>query len=216
MTPDDVTENQMKYQAKQREWPRLMLWPTLCALGLAMTITLAGCDSAVDEPETDAAEAEPENGEALAPEEDVTVDEPEAVEDDEAAAEDEAADEVADADKPAYRVECQTDDEGRRTSCAVDQDTFVGWRTVGSNCAVCHGQEAAGSSFAPNLIRRIGEISQERFFEVLENGITTGDSAMPGFGENPNVWPRRDAIYAYLMARHNGDLIPGRPERLQD
>jgi hypothetical protein len=116
---------------------------------------------------------------------------------------------------PGYTVLCERDDNGSLLSCAVDQPTFVGWRTFGGNCAQCHGQDAVGSSFAPSLVRRIGEISEERFYEVLEHGITgTGDSTMPAFGENPNVWPRRESIYNYLRARSAGALPGGRPDRI--
>jgi mono/diheme cytochrome c family protein len=118
-------------------------------------------------------------------------------------------------DEPPYIVKCSRDEDGTLTGCAVDQATYIGWRTFGGNCAQCHGQDAVGSSFAPSLVRRIGEISEERFFEVLEHGITgTGDSAMPPFGENPNVWPHRERIYGYLKARSEGGLPPGRPDRI--
>lgn len=186
-------------------------WLFLLVLVIGAAMALTGCgDSSVEQDEVvedlDDEEVEANNDDASMSEE------PDVDEMDEVA----AADDDSEADRDLYTVECETDDQGRRISCAVDQDTFVGWRSVGSNCAVCHGQEGAGSSFAPNLIRRVNEISEERFYEVLEKGIQTGSSAMPGFGENPNVWPRREAIYGYLKARANGDLPAGRPERLQD
>lgn len=181
----------------------------LLILALFAGLLLVGCGDGADEQvDADAiGEAEDEANNEM----EAVSDEPEA----EAMDNDAAVEEEANG-SDLYTVVCETDDEGRRTSCAVDQDTFIGWRTLGSSCAVCHGQEAAGSSFAPNLIRRVTEISEERFYEVLAKGIQTAGSAMPGFEDNPNVWPRREGIYGYLKARANGDLPPGRPERLQD
>lgn len=185
------------------------LFLLIMTIGGALVLTACG-DSSVDQEEVveDLDDVEDESNNDDAPMSDDT----DTGEMEESA----AAGEDAEAERDLYTVECETDDQGRRISCAVDQDTFIGWRTVGSNCAVCHGQEAAGSSFAPNLIRRVNEISEERFYEVLEKGIQTEGSAMPGFGENPNVWPRREAIYGYLKARASGDLPAGRPDRLQD
>ncbi|MCK8515414.1 c-type cytochrome [Methylonatrum kenyense] len=189
----------------------MRFWLVLLIAMVGGAMVLTGCgDSSVEQEEVveeldDVEDAANNDDEALSEEADTE-------ELDEAA----EIDAETEADRDLYTVVCETDADGRRVSCAVDQDTFIGWRSVGSNCAVCHGQEAAGSSFAPNLIRRVNEISEEQFFEVLKNGVQTEGSAMPGFGDNPNVWPRREAIYAYLKARANGDLPAGRPERLQD
>ncbi len=120
------------------------------------------------------------------------------------------AEEAASANKP-YTVECERNEEGRRVSCTVDQDTFVGWRTFGGNCAQCHGQDAVGSSFAPNLIRSMDNMTEEQFYAVLENGQAGGQ--MPGFAENPNVWRHKERLYGYLRARADGELIGGRPAR---
>jgi len=201
----------MKCDSNAMPLPGARSWLFLLIIAAGIAMVLTGCgDSSVEQDEVveDTADEANNDHETMSDESDVE-------EYAEAATAETTEDDVAHG-SDLYTVVCETDDEGRRVSCAVDQDTFIGWRTVGSNCAVCHGQEAAGSSFAPNLIRRLTEISEERFYEVLENGIQTEGSAMPGFGENPNVWPRREAIYGYLKARANGDLPPGRPDRLQD
>jgi len=112
-----------------------------------------------------------------------------------------------------YRVECDRDDEGRLSNCKVDQDTFVGWRTFGGSCAQCHGENATGSSFAPNLIAMIeGGMDVDKFLTILREGRAGG--AMPAFKENPNVWDNAEGIYGYLKARADGELTPGRPGRI--
>ena len=38
---------------------------------------------------------------------------------------------------------------------------------------------------------------------------------MKGFADDPNIAPYVDDIYAYLQARTDGELGPGRPTRLE-
>ena len=39
---------------------------------------------------------------------------------------------------------------------------------------------------------------------------------MKAFGDNPNITPYIDDIYAYAQTRADGALGPGRPIRLED
>ncbi|MGF1528120.1 MAG: c-type cytochrome [Candidatus Competibacterales bacterium] len=119
-----------------------------------------------------------------------------------------AASEVEANAKP-YTVECEGGE------CRVDRDTYVGWRTYHANCHQCHGQDALGSTFAPSLLVRLQEIDRERFMDSLENGYTGQVGVMPGWGNNPNVNRHFDALYAYLMARSDEVLGPGRPKRIR-
>lgn len=110
-----------------------------------------------------------------------------------------------------YTVDCDQTDESGQKFCMTDKDTYVGWRTFHAVCHVCHGENAAGSSFAPSLMK---PIDRERFFDVVKNGYTGQIGVMPAWGENPNVKNFIDELYAYQQARADGVLKPGRPKRM--
>lgn len=117
-----------------------------------------------------------------------------------------------------YSVECGQVDESGESFCYVDRDTYVGWRTYHAFCHVCHAQDAVGSTFAPSLLGRMREsdMTKELFDERLHNGFTGQVGVMPPWKDNPNVSKRYDELYAYLMARADGALPPGRPKRKPD
>lgn len=115
-------------------------------------------------------------------------------------------------DKP-YTAECNADG----TDCRVDVTTYTGWRTYEANCARCHGPGGVGSSFAPNLMQRISEgVDHERFVEVVTNGFQGQIGVMPAWKENPNVMADLEAMWAYLNARADGVIGPGRPEKIEE
>ena len=76
-----------------------------------------------------------------------------------------------------------------------------------------HGSDGLGSTFGPSLVNRLPEI--ELFRRIVREGQTTGISVMQGFGDDPNIAPYIDDIYAYLQARADGALGRGRPKRLR-
>lgn len=128
-----------------------------------------------------------------------------------------AADAGAGAGDVPYTVECESDPEqGGQKVCRVDRMTYVGWRTFHSVCHTCHAQDAVGSSFAPALLPRIRQIDKERFVMVVDQGFTGQVGVMPGWGTNPNVNRFYDELWAYLRARADGELPPGRPARLPE
>lgn len=110
-------------------------------------------------------------------------------------------------DKP-YNVKCES-----QNDCKVDRETYVGWRTYHSWCAQCHAQDAVGSSFAPSLLRALQRIDRETFNDRVMNGYQGQIGVMPAWKDNPNVAKRMDELYAYLLARSDEVLPPGRPER---
>ncbi len=112
-----------------------------------------------------------------------------------------------------YTVQCAPG-AGAAEQCSVDKDTYIGWRTFASQCQVCHGGSALGSTFAPNLLDRFHErVDHPRFVEVVTNGFRGQVGAMPAWKGNPNVMPHVDQLYRYLKARADGALPPGRPTR---
>jgi mono/diheme cytochrome c family protein len=96
----------------------------------------------------------------------------------------------------------------------VDERTYNGFRRYNAGCNHCHGQDGAGSTFAPSLAERLPAI--DAFRRIVKEGRATGTSVMKAFGDDPNVTPYIDDIYAYLQARTDGVLGPGRPVRLEN
>jgi mono/diheme cytochrome c family protein len=120
-----------------------------------------------------------------------------------------AADDAGAAVEP-YVVECSGDG-----PCLVDKGTYIGWRTYHANCHVCHAQDGVGSSFAPSLVDKLQEIDKEQFMTSVSEGYTGQIGVMPGWKDNPNVNKRFDDLYAYLKARSDGVLPPGKPKRMK-
>ena len=126
----------------------------------------------------------------------------------------------------------------------VDSGTYAGWRAYHSACHGCHGVDGTGTSVAPNLVERVRELSPRDFStkvltryritlgagEVGADDDTTlreafleqvmkrerGELIMPAWSQDPNVSPHVLDIYAYLRARADGVLGPGRPGRLEE
>ena len=116
---------------------------------------------------------------------------------------------------------------------------YVGWRVFQDRCARCHGVDASGSAHAPDLLARVREMGTRRFVNLVlqrydwslpaaEGGSEEAarDSlveeilqrkeaalAMPAWQDEPAVSARILDLYAYLSARSDGALGPGRPAR---
>lgn len=102
---------------------------------------------------------------------------------------------------------------------AVDWYTFSGFRRYHSECHVCHGPDAMGSSFAPALKDSLKTLSYSDFLDIVVNGREDVNSAnqkkMPSFGLNRNVMCYIDDIYVYLRARAADAIGRGRPPKRQ-
>ena len=109
----------------------------------------------------------------------------------------------------AYAVSCEADAD-EAGACVVDRSTYVGWQVFHRTCAVCHAADAAGSGFAPNLVRRIRQMEATEFRRAMDEGYA-GDAEMPPWQRDPDVRPFFFELWAYLSARANGDLPPGEP-----
>jgi mono/diheme cytochrome c family protein len=96
----------------------------------------------------------------------------------------------------------------------VDTKTYNGFRRYHAGCNHCHGPDGTGSTFAPSLVQKLSGI--DAFRHVVSNGRVNGTSVMKAFGDDPNIAPYIDDIYAYLQARADGVLGPGRPIRLEN
>lgn len=115
---------------------------------------------------------------------------------------------------PPYTIACSANSEIGGNACKVDKKTYIGWRTYHAFCHVCHAQDAVGSTFAPSLVETLKIINKGRFLNAVADGYTGQIGVMPAWKENPNVSKRYDELYAYLKARADGTLPPGRPQRL--
>jgi mono/diheme cytochrome c family protein len=115
---------------------------------------------------------------------------------------------LADEERP-YTVQCSGD------TCEVDKKTYIGWRTYHANCHVCHAQDAVGSTFAPSLVDALKKIDKERFLHSVAEGYKGQIGVMPPWKDNPNVNKYFEELYAYLKARSDGVLPPGKPKRLK-
>jgi mono/diheme cytochrome c family protein len=111
---------------------------------------------------------------------------------------------------PPYRVECDED----AGVCRTDVATYVGWRVFQARCASCHAADARGSSYAPDLTARLRSMEQREFFTALDRGYLGQRSTMPPRGRDPNVAPYYEELWAFLVARRDGRLPPGRVEPL--
>jgi mono/diheme cytochrome c family protein len=114
-----------------------------------------------------------------------------------------------------YTVECGADpEEGGATVCRVDRATYVGWRTFHAICHTCHGQDALGSTFAPDLVARVRQIDKTAFMKAMNEGFTGQMGVMPPWSQDPNVNKYFEELWSYLQARADDVLLPGRPKRL--
>ncbi len=123
----------------------------------------------------------------------------------------------------------------------VDRSTYLGWRVFHSACHGCHGVDATGTSVAPNLVEQTPTLTSRDFSnkvltryritisagaagtddqtELRESILDEvmkrerGELIMPAWERDPNVKPHVLDLYAYLRARADGVLGPGRPEQ---
>lgn len=112
-----------------------------------------------------------------------------------------------------YSIDCEETNADGAPVCYVDKATFIGWRTYHGFCHVCHAQDAVGSTFAPSLVERMKEVDWDLFVDRTGNGYTGQIGVMPPWKDNPNVSKRYKELFAYLKARSDGALQPGRPKK---
>ena len=127
----------------------------------------------------------------------------------------------------------------------VDRGTYLGWKVFHTHCYGCHGVDALGTDVAPSLAERGKLLSSGEFalkvltryrigvppFEtgddqtayreaIIEEVLKQergkkGEILMPPWETNTSVKPHVLDLYAYLSARADGALGPGRPKLLK-
>lgn len=114
---------------------------------------------------------------------------------------------------------------------------YTGWRVYVDRCAGCHGLDATGTGNAPNLLQRVNTLGQRAFVsrvlwryewdlpspppaadgpqrEAVANDILqrrAGILVMPAWQGEARVTAHIADLYAYLAARAEGTVGPGRP-----
>ena len=114
---------------------------------------------------------------------------------------------------------------------------YTGWRVYVERCAGCHGLDATGTGNTPSLLQRVNTLGQRAFVdrvlrryewnlpspppaadgperEAVENDILQrrdGILVMPAWQGEPRVTAHIADLYAYLSARAEGTVGPGRP-----
>jgi methanol metabolism-related c-type cytochrome len=115
------------------------------------------------------------------------------------------------AGNPTYKVQ---------SDGTVDWFTYSGFRRYHSDCHVCHGPDAEGSSYAPALGNSLKTMSYSDYANAVVNGRknvnTAQESVMPAFGTNRNVMCYLEDIFVYLRARANGAVARGRPQKHEE
>jgi len=92
---------------------------------------------------------------------------------------------------------------------------FDGYRRFHKVCHICHGEDGVGTPYAPALVDSLKEMDYDTFAATVINGRSRpGRNIMPAFGESTEILPHLNNVYAYLRARADGVLAPGRPSRL--
>jgi cytochrome c len=91
----------------------------------------------------------------------------------------------------------------------VTSSVFKGWEKFNSYCFRCHGTDAVGSEYAPDLRHSLESgMTKSQFITVMMEGVP--DKGMPkwsGFFDPDDA----DEIYQYVKARSVGLVKPGRP-----
>ena len=123
----------------------------------------------------------------------------------------------------------------------VDESTFLGWRAFHSACHACHGVDATGTAVAPSLVESVKTMSARDFsIKVLtsyrivvpageagsDSGVIRntvidevlrrerGELIMPAWEGQTKMRPHVLDLYAYLRARADGALGPGKPQEI--
>jgi mono/diheme cytochrome c family protein len=101
----------------------------------------------------------------------------------------------------------------------VDAATAKGYQVYTENCQRCHNPDGVGRDYpyTPSLVKLLQTISETQFKQIVSNGHQCGEpQVMPAFAENPAVVLRLNELYAYLKARSDGALGPGKPKQIGD
>lgn len=95
----------------------------------------------------------------------------------------------------------------------LDAATYEGWKQYRLLCDRCHGEEARGTTFGPDLMPAFKQGGTIPSAEAFKAFIVAGrpDKGMPP-AEQLGLQPEHfDGIYRYLAGRSSGKYKGGRP-----
>jgi len=103
-----------------------------------------------------------------------------------------------------------------RDSLLASDDEYQGWKWFHVYCYRCHGTDALGSTLAPDLRHSVspqGTATRDAFLTTVRDGrIAKGMPAWSALLNQRQI----EELYAYIKARSDGRLAPGRPHRASD
>jgi cytochrome c len=100
-----------------------------------------------------------------------------------------------------------------RDNLLVTDDEYQGWKWFHVYCYRCHGVDAFGGQLAPDLRNSLsaqGGLTRDTFMVTVRDGRLT--KGMPPWNVLLNE-KQIEQLYAYVKARSDGRLAPGRPHR---
>jgi mxaJ protein len=103
-----------------------------------------------------------------------------------------------------------------RDAMLVSDQAYQGWKWFHVYCFRCHGVDAFGGQLAPDLRHSVGpegNVTHEVFLRTATDGRPT--KGMPSWKALLDSTQIED-LYAYVKARSDGALPPGRPHRASD
>src|SRR6185503_9765049 len=98
-----------------------------------------------------------------------------------------------------------------QTPSEIYQDVYNGWKWWHVYCYRCHGQDANGSTLAPNLTDPSLKVSLPEFLRIVRNGFPDkGMQAWDKLLDDKQI----TQLYYYVTARADKVLPPGRPDEV--
>ena len=95
----------------------------------------------------------------------------------------------------------------------VTQEVYDGWKQFNLNCARCHGEDVLGTTIAPHLIMSLKPDGPINTKELFMQTVCAGrpEKGMPAWCALGMEIPTIEKIYAYVKARSDAKVAPGRP-----
>lgn len=94
----------------------------------------------------------------------------------------------------------------------LDENSYAGFKLFRNWCARCHGTYGQGM-VGPDLAESLKFISEEQFYDTVENGKSGTIGSMPAWKANVQVMENKGQLYAYLKARSDGAIGVEKPKK---
>jgi len=98
-----------------------------------------------------------------------------------------------------------------QSSADIYKAVYTGWKMWHVYCYRCHGMNAIASTLGPSLIEPNGQFSSEEFLQIVRLGYP--EKGMPAWNkllDDSQIL----AVQAYVKARSDKVLPPGRPDEI--